>query len=182
MRPRFSRLHSGWSVKTANLNKWNQPEPMSNDEHEKIRLVMEKAEAEERKEQQRLGRLVERLEKMKRCRNGSGDTDCVLCGEVFRLYSRSQRRCHDCNKMTCGKCGHEVNPNRHHQDKDKTTSSASTSVSSTTDLAASISSFLGSWGRTPAQAHPEYIWLCKICAEEREVWKKSGAWLFKVSL
>ncbi len=26
----------------------------------------------------------------------------------------------------------------------------------------------------------EVVWLCKICAEEREMWKKSGAWFFKV--
>ena len=25
------------------------------------------------------------------------------------------------------------------------------------------------------------IWLCKICGEQREMWKKSGAWFFKVS-
>ena len=26
------------------------------------------------------------------------------------------------------------------------------------------------------------VWLCKICAEQREIWKKSGAWFFKVRL
>ena len=26
----------------------------------------------------------------------------------------------------------------------------------------------------------ELIWLCKICHEQREIWKKSGAWFFKV--
>lgn len=25
----------------------------------------------------------------------------------------------------------------------------------------------------------EPIWLCKICSETREMWKKSGAWFFK---
>lgn len=28
----------------------------------------------------------------------------------------------------------------------------------------------------------ETIWLCKICAETREMWKKSGAWFYKVSI
>ena len=51
----FSRLHSGWSVKTANLDKWKQPDPMSTDEHEKILEVIEKAEAMERAEMQRVG-------------------------------------------------------------------------------------------------------------------------------
>ena len=51
----FFRLHSGWSVKTANLDKWRQPDPMSTDEHEKILEVIEKAEAMERAEMQRVG-------------------------------------------------------------------------------------------------------------------------------
>ena len=35
----------------------------------------------------------------------------------------------------------------------------------------------------PRQSSPrcEPAWLCKICAETREMWKKSGAWFFKVS-
>ena len=28
-------------------------------------------------------------------------------------------------------------------------------------------------------SHKETAWLCKICAESRELWKKSGAWFFK---
>ena len=28
-------------------------------------------------------------------------------------------------------------------------------------------------------AHKEPLWLCKICAETRETWKKSGAWFYK---
>ena len=51
----YFRLHSGWSVKTANLDKWRQPDPMSTDEHEKILEVIEKAEAMERAEMQRVG-------------------------------------------------------------------------------------------------------------------------------
>uniref|UniRef100_A0A8B9ZFY1 Rabphilin 3A n=1 Tax=Anas platyrhynchos TaxID=8839 RepID=A0A8B9ZFY1_ANAPL len=30
---------------------------------------------------------------------------------------------------------------------------------------------------TNSRPHP--IWLCKICSEQREVWKRSGAWFFK---
>ena len=52
-------------------------------------------------------RLVERVEVMKRCRLGNGETECVLCGEVFRFYTRGQRRCAECAKMTCSKCGLE---------------------------------------------------------------------------
>ena len=31
----------------------------------------------------------------------------------------------------------------------------------------------------PDTAAKETAWLCKICAESRELWKKSGAWFFK---
>ena len=58
-------------------------------------------------------KLVERLESMKRHRAGNGETDCILCGEVFRFYHRSQKRCLDCGKMTCGKCGVEVSAHGH---------------------------------------------------------------------
>ena len=53
--PFFRRLQSGWSVKTAIMNKWKQPEPISAEEHEKIRQVVEKAAALEKSEEERLG-------------------------------------------------------------------------------------------------------------------------------
>ena len=49
------RLQSGWSVKTAIMNHCKQPEPISAEEHEKIRQVVEKAEALEKAEEERLG-------------------------------------------------------------------------------------------------------------------------------
>ena len=44
--------------------------------------------------------------------------------------------------------------------------------------------FGGGSGSSHASGHTGdegTIWLCKICAEQREMWKKSGAWFFKVS-
>ena len=52
-------------------------------------------------------KLVDRLEGMRQCRLGNGETECILCGETFRFYHRSQRRCAECKKMTCAKCGSE---------------------------------------------------------------------------
>ncbi len=60
---------------------------------------------------------MERLERMKHHRMGSGETDCILCGEVFRFYHRSQKRCLDCGKMTCGKCGVETLAKHHAEAK-----------------------------------------------------------------
>ncbi|NXJ91375.1 RP3A protein, partial [Corythaixoides concolor] len=34
-------------------------------------------------------------------------------------------------------------------------------------------------GVETTNSRPRAIWLCKICSEQREVWKRSGAWFFK---
>uniref|UniRef100_A0A670IXX8 Rabphilin 3A n=1 Tax=Podarcis muralis TaxID=64176 RepID=A0A670IXX8_PODMU len=34
-------------------------------------------------------------------------------------------------------------------------------------------------GTQTSNNRPHSIWLCKICCEQREVWKRSGAWFFK---
>ena len=49
------RLKSGWSIKTANLNQWKQPDPLSEDEHQKILDVITQAEMLEKAEQERVG-------------------------------------------------------------------------------------------------------------------------------
>ena len=51
----MAKLQSGWSAKTADLNQWKQPEPISNEEQEAILKVIEKAAALERAEQERVG-------------------------------------------------------------------------------------------------------------------------------
>ena len=66
-----AKLQSGWSVKTAIMNQWKQPEPISAEEHEQIRQVVEKAEALEKAEEERLGRLVDRLERLRHSRYDS---------------------------------------------------------------------------------------------------------------
>lgn len=176
-----AKLHSGWSVKTANLNQWKQPDPMSTDEHDLILKVIEKAEALEKAEMQRVGKLVERLETMRQCRMGNGETECVLCGEVFRFYHRSQRRCAECDKMTCSKCG--VESSSFHPTpggKSHPEGSRSGSITSTLSSSASFISVSGLSSLTGAgSSAKESIWLCKICSEEKEMWKKSGAWFFK---
>lgn len=128
-------------------------------------------------------RLVERLEGLRQSRLGNGETDCILCGEVFRFYHHSQKRCAECAKMTCGKCGKEYafqgatgpgQPNR-------PTSSLASSASMSGSMTSLISSALfGGPNSSAGNQDQDLIWLCKICAEQREMWKKSGAWFFKV--
>ena len=48
------RLHSGWSVKTATINQWKQPEPLTSSEHQMIVDVIQRAEQMEKAEKTRL--------------------------------------------------------------------------------------------------------------------------------
>lgn len=129
-------------------------------------------------------RLVERLENLRQSRLGNGETDCILCGEVFRFYHHSQKRCGECAKMTCGKCGREYALTQGGSIQPHRPSSASLTTSSS--MSSSLTSLIGSTifggSQSSGQNSEEVatIWLCKICAEQREMWKKSGAWFFKV--
>ncbi|XP_039580754.1 rabphilin-3A isoform X2 [Passer montanus] len=92
----------------------------------------------EEMEQERIGRLMTRLEDMRRSVLGDGVNRCILCGEQLGTRGSACVVCEDCKKNVCTKCGVQTTNNR-----------------------------------------PQAIWLCKICSEQREVWKRSGAWFFK---
>ncbi|KAM3611801.1 uncharacterized protein V6R79_024391 [Siganus canaliculatus] len=88
-------------------------------------------------EQERIGRLINRLDDMKKTVCGDGMSRCLLCGEQLGSPGVSSVVCEDCKKNMCTKCG------------------------------------------TQCGSRPRAVWLCKICREQREVWKRSGAWFFK---
>ena len=128
---------------------------------------------------------------MRHNRLGNGETECILCGETFRFYHHSQRPCAECGKMACGKCGLEystgIGQNQYNDQKNSSRntdgsglSSALSSSSSVTSLFQStIGGLLGAGG-AGGDDGKDKVWLCKICGEQREMWKKSGAWFFKV--
>uniref|UniRef100_A0A8C2K681 Rabphilin 3A homolog (mouse), b n=1 Tax=Cyprinus carpio TaxID=7962 RepID=A0A8C2K681_CYPCA len=99
--------------------------------------VIVRAEKMEAMEQERIGRLVNRLDNMKKAVCGDGVSRCFLCGEQLGAGGDRSVVCEDCKKNMCTKCGVQAN------------------------------------------ARPRSVWLCKICSEQREVWKRSGAWFFK---
>ncbi|NXA05340.1 DOC2B protein, partial [Sapayoa aenigma] len=131
-------LQTGWSVHTFQTEKQRKTQALSPKELEVILEVIRKAEKLDIIEQQRIGRLVERLENMRKNAMGNGLSQCLLCGELLGLLGSTSVFCQDCKKKVCTKCGIET---------------------------------LG------AQKRP--LWLCKICSEQREVWKRSGAWFYK---
>ncbi|XP_059721706.1 rab effector Noc2 isoform X3 [Haemorhous mexicanus] len=133
-----AKLQTGWSVHTFQTEKQRKMQALSPKELELILGVIRKAEQLDVAEQQRVGRLVERLENMRKNAMGNGLSQCLLCGEMLGLLGSSSVFCQDCKKKVCTKCGIET---------------------------------------VGAQKRP--LWLCKICSEQREVWKRSGAWFYK---
>lgn len=133
-----AKLQTGWSVHTYQTEKQRRSQCLSPEELEVILQVIQRAERLDILEQQRIGRLVERLETMQRNVLGNGLSQCLLCGEVLGFLGSSSVFCKDCRKKVCTKCGIEA---------------------------------------SPGQKRP--LWLCKICSEQREVWKRSGAWFYK---
>uniref|UniRef100_A0A3Q2ZNY0 Uncharacterized protein n=1 Tax=Kryptolebias marmoratus TaxID=37003 RepID=A0A3Q2ZNY0_KRYMA len=110
---------------------------MTDEEKEIINSVIARAEKMEAMEQERIGRLINRLDDIKKTVCGDGVSRCLLCGEQLGSPGVSSVVCEDCKKHMCTKCG------------------------------------------TQCGSRPRAVWLCKICREQREVWKRSGAWFFK---
>ncbi|CAG5122542.1 unnamed protein product, partial [Candidula unifasciata] len=133
-----AKLGTGWSVHTNRMGNFTRPDQLSLEEQEQILNVINRAEFLEGIEQERIGRLVDKLDNMKKNAVGNGSSQCILCGDEFKLLGASPSYCDDCAKAVCSKCGMDT-----------------------------ISSC------------KQPLWLCKICAETREVWKRSGAWFFK---
>ncbi|KAM3933856.1 rab effector Noc2 [Leptodactylus fuscus] len=133
-----AKLQAGWSVHTYQTDKQRKNQSLDQNEIESILQVIRRAEKVDTLEQQRIGRLVERLENMRKNVMGNGMSQCLLCGEHLGILGTTSVFCQDCKKKVCTKCGIETVSNL----------------------------------RRPT-------WLCKICSEQREVWKRSGAWFYK---
>ncbi|XP_066551635.1 double C2-like domain-containing protein beta [Amia ocellicauda] len=133
-----AKLQAGWSVHTFRSERQQKSQTLSEEELEAIVRVIRRAEQLDQTEQLRIGRLVERLENMRKSAVGNGQSQCLLCGELLGLLGTSSVFCQDCRKKVCTKCG--------------------------------IETLCG---------QKRSLWLCKICSEQREVWKRSGAWFYK---
>ncbi|TKR64917.1 hypothetical protein L596_025390 [Steinernema carpocapsae] len=107
-----AQLKSGWSVRTSTArsptNAKLQTGAITEEEQEQIRKVLERAEAGKINEQERIGRMVDRLEKMRTRATGNGVTQCLLCQTEFGLLASKSyaAMCLDCRKYVCQKnCG-----------------------------------------------------------------------------
>ncbi|MFT7805081.1 rabphilin-3A-like isoform X2 [Arapaima gigas] len=129
-----------WGASNRQTDLHSNPDPgpdLTDEEKEIINSVIARAEKMEAMERERIGRLVNQLDTMKKSVCGDGVSRCLLCGEQLGTPGVSSVVCEDCKKHMCTRCGMQ-NPSR-----------------------------------------PRTVWLCKICSQQREVWKRSGAWFFK---
>nr|XP_045014431.1 rab effector Noc2 isoform X2 [Jaculus jaculus] len=94
-----AKLQTGWSVHTYQTEKQRRSQCLSPAELEVILQVIQRAERLDVLEQQRIGRLVERLETMRRNVMGNGLSQCLLCGEVLGFLGSSSVFCKDCRKV-----------------------------------------------------------------------------------
>ncbi|NXD65226.1 RP3A protein, partial [Eolophus roseicapillus] len=133
-----ARVPPGWTARGGQPDRQRKSVELTDEEKEIINRVIARAEKMEEMEQERIGRLMTRLEDMRRSVLGDGVNRCILCGEQLGPRGSACVVCEDCKKNVCTKCGVETTNSR-----------------------------------------PHAIWLCKICSEQREVWKRSGAWFFK---
>ena len=96
------RLQTGWSAsKTPSLRQ---------EEQEAIIAVIKRNEMLETAERQRVGKLVDRVEKVKQRVGDYGLNQCRLCGDKFGLFS-TKMICDDCLKPVCTKCSIELPSN-----------------------------------------------------------------------
>uniref|UniRef100_H3AIM8 Rab effector Noc2 n=2 Tax=Latimeria chalumnae TaxID=7897 RepID=H3AIM8_LATCH len=133
-----AKLQTGWSVHTFQTDRQRKCQSLNQNEIEVILEVIKRAEKLDLTEQQRIGRLVERLENMRKNVMGNGMSQCLLCGEQLGILGTTSVFCQGCQKKVCTKCGIET-----------------------------------------LNSQKRCLWLCKICSEQREVWKRSGAWFYK---
>ncbi|KAJ7419430.1 Rab effector Noc2 [Pitangus sulphuratus] len=94
-----AKLQTGWSVHTFQTEKQRKTQALSPKELEVILEVIRKAEKLDIIEQQRIGRLVERLENMRKNAMGNGLSQCLLCGELLGLLGSTAVFCQDCKKV-----------------------------------------------------------------------------------
>lgn len=122
----------------------NQSSTISEEEHAQIMKVIEKANNLDNSEALRVGKLVDRLDNIKKSALGNGSNECILCAQTFGILSSATAIvCIDCKMNVCTECCINIH-NGNKQSKKNVK-----------------------------------VYLCKICAESRELWKRSGAWFFK---
>ncbi|XP_041092541.1 rab effector Noc2-like [Polyodon spathula] len=94
-----AKLQTGWSVHTFRTEKQRKSQSLNDNELEIILRVIKRAERLDQNEQLRIGRLVERLENMRKNVMGNGLSQCLLCGELLGFLGTPSVFCQDCTQV-----------------------------------------------------------------------------------
>ncbi|XP_061589332.1 double C2-like domain-containing protein beta [Cololabis saira] len=78
---------------------------LTDEEKEIINSVLARAAMMEAKEQERIERLSNRLDEIKKTACGDGQSHCLLCGTSFGPQGVTAVLCVQCRKHMCSKCG-----------------------------------------------------------------------------
>ncbi|MGH0145398.1 UNVERIFIED_CONTAM: hypothetical protein FKN15_048862 [Acipenser sinensis] len=92
-------IGTGWSVHSSQTERQRKNEELTDEEKAIINSVIARAEKMEAMEQERIGRLVDRLDDMKKNALGDGVSRCVLCGEQLGMLGAAAVVCEDCKKV-----------------------------------------------------------------------------------
>ncbi|RVE66180.1 hypothetical protein OJAV_G00124160 [Oryzias javanicus] len=84
-------------------------EELTDEEKEIINSVLARAAVMEAVEQERIQRLSNRLDSIKKTACGDGQSHCLLCGASFGLQAVAAVLCAQCKKHICSKCGIWIN-------------------------------------------------------------------------
>lgn len=154
------RLKTGWCT-----GKTKPTGTLSHEEQDVIVAVIKRSEAVDVAERQRVGRLVDKLERIKeRIVDCGPPNQCRLCGHVFRFLRSPKVICEDCQKAVCSKCCIDLVVKR--------------PVATTTAITGSAAAAAASTSSAAVLSTSVHV-LCKVCSLTREIWKKSGAWFYK---
>ena len=153
-----NRTTSGASTHTNNNNNNNNTRMyITEEEQQLINAVLQKKELIQQQEQYRIGKLVTKLDHMKKSILGDGITTCLICGTTSGFLKDQLQVCGNCGKMVCGKCGVDVPaPN---------------------NAAAATAASTGKSTRKAAGKAGK-LYYCVLCNEDKMLWKRSGAWFY----
>jgi hypothetical protein len=103
-----ARLRTGWSYWTAEQETLTQSprrvgnasaSQFSQEEEDIVNEVLRRAAAVDREEEERIGRLVVKLEQLKKTSCAGGESKCTVCGERLGLLSRPSTVCKGCGRV-----------------------------------------------------------------------------------
>ncbi|XP_035227987.1 rab effector Noc2-like [Stegodyphus dumicola] len=97
-----ARVNYGWSIRS--LECFRKVEPVPDSEMLSIGNVLERARKIDLIEEERIGRMICRLENMKRNTVGDGKANCSMCGVTFGFFRSNFVYCFDCAMAVCEKC------------------------------------------------------------------------------